>query len=376
MGGEYASITLESGYLGTVFVTGGFESYSYAQAGGTIDQNASCDITVNESFSWTNGTLNGTSNICNLNLTGGTGIIAPINQGTVQTGDNINVTSTTLTINPGTIQFLNADNVTGNQGATININGQNAQGQPAPVEFMGTPTITPTSFTMNKGSVATVKGPWNDLTPQQALIINGGKLTILSKGIANVASGTFTQTSFPVTQGSIVLYGGMTTIYSGGTLIATNASILGGKLMIYSDDSGVKNKSANITGSLTLGSNTLVTFQGAQSTSTPQAPEYAMTLAISDNLVVTGTGTTTIQPRVNVAKQDVADTITVGGSLTIQQGATLLIDPFILDSNKGQKGLTWTIFSTKDGITNAGTIKSLALSWQFDSTQKKLQLYS
>ncbi len=132
--GAYNSVSLNGAYSSTITLIGGFTTASLTldAAGAAISQPSASggysntDITVTSSFNWTNGTLNSSTHLSTLFLVGATATIAPRETrdlwnpmsppipGKVTTGDTIslgengNGTGTTLTSNPGEVDFSNA----------------------------------------------------------------------------------------------------------------------------------------------------------------------------------------------------------------------------------------------------------------------------
>ena len=81
---------------------------SIAQPGTQNGQPINTDITVTDTFTWTAGTLNSTSNLATVHLVGAEATIAPKDEGTVYLGSNLSVEDQTeLSIEPGTIDAEN-----------------------------------------------------------------------------------------------------------------------------------------------------------------------------------------------------------------------------------------------------------------------------
>jgi hypothetical protein len=107
---EYGSINLINSYAGNVSTPTGFQTAILDLESGSLDQlSSTADITVNQNFNFTGGTLNSTSNLANLIISGSnaTATFNP-NGRTVNLGDNISLQNGAVaTMNAGTINITN-----------------------------------------------------------------------------------------------------------------------------------------------------------------------------------------------------------------------------------------------------------------------------
>ncbi len=103
---------------------------NFSLSGGTFDQpTAGSDITVTGALNWTNGTLNSTANVANVNLNGAVATVTPTSAGTVTLGDNfITSNGTSLTFNPGTIVWNNGNGIDLGAGTSMLVNAETPLG--------------------------------------------------------------------------------------------------------------------------------------------------------------------------------------------------------------------------------------------------------
>jgi urease beta subunit len=128
------SVTLTSGgtvghmqqQAGTLALVAPVTAGVFSLSGGQVTQTSSADLTVNGvyeewsgvAFTWTGGTLNSSTNLANVTITGTetTALIAPTSGGTVNLGSNINLSGGAVaTLREGTINITN-------DGTAFNIN--------------------------------------------------------------------------------------------------------------------------------------------------------------------------------------------------------------------------------------------------------------
>jgi hypothetical protein len=165
--GAYGSVTLTEEYDSTVTVEEEFSTHGLFLEGGTIDQPSSgTDITViggffapaNESFIWTGGTLNSTSNLATLTVTGSntTGRIEPDGGGTITLGSHFTMENgAAVTMKEGTVDV----NKTG-------------------LQFI---TATGSSFAIDPGTLKTaILGVLQPPVPLEGLVMAGTSWTVWS----------------------------------------------------------------------------------------------------------------------------------------------------------------------------------------------------
>ena len=118
-GGSYGGIWIASSYTATITFGGAITTDTFDQAGGEVSQPTSgTDLTVTNLFHWTAGTLNSSSHLSTVTITGAatSALVAPTNGGTVNLGSSIELSGgAEATLKEGTI------NVT-NTGTELNIN--------------------------------------------------------------------------------------------------------------------------------------------------------------------------------------------------------------------------------------------------------------
>jgi hypothetical protein len=116
---DFASIQFVNNYSGTVNVapdsSGGLSVGSFTLSSGAIAQPYfNTNLTVLSSFTWTGGTLNSSSNLATVTLSGATGTFAPAGGGTVELGSDITLANGaeatmregTVDMNKSGIQFI------------------------------------------------------------------------------------------------------------------------------------------------------------------------------------------------------------------------------------------------------------------------------
>jgi hypothetical protein len=230
-------VQMINGYSGTVTIgddaSGGLSINNLNLTSGTIAQPdpGLTDLTVLTSFDWTGGTLNSSSNLANLNISGSTttATIAPANAGTINLGDNINLLNGAVaTMNAGTINVTN-DNVEwdigdpSNSWCVLNM----APGDGKNVVITGTTTNNGIMKIGKNDSVNVLSGTW---TYQGRIENAGGTFTLQTGSTATVTKGA-NAPQYYQGSGSSFLYSGSTlqlgmfgmVIFAGGTLQTVNA---------------------------------------------------------------------------------------------------------------------------------------------------------
>ncbi len=369
-GGPFNSITLTAGYTGTVTVTGPVQTDALYLNNGTIDQPAGSgsDMTVlggattndytwwlnpgwngGSDFYWTGGTLNSTSNLANINISGSSTIatIAPTNAGTVTTGDNIN-------LNNGAVATLLAGTVNLANSANVNID-------------------TTSSFEVDPGedNVASVGvalgGPGNStqITNKNWLEVRSG--TFITRPIY-VQGGTFTlkPDTYADVWGEIGGQGGpsykqtsgVTYLGDGSTLRVENSALFtGGKLSTLSS-SATQSADATIIGNVTDTGADVTICDGVL------AGHCYGTLFVDGNVNWTGGS---YRPVIDGTMQDgESDLWEASGTFTIGGAATLA--PCAIDCAGNtifpyESGWTWLVIQGDLGIIAANNTPAIVGPW-------------
>ncbi|MBA4062338.1 MAG: hypothetical protein C0501_01265 [Isosphaera sp.] len=159
-----------------------------ASAAATIDQPAvsggTSNITVTNQFTWTGGTLNSTSNVSTVTVTGSgaTALIAPTDRGKVSLGSHLAFANgAAATMNAGTIDATNEGlriSTTDEASFTV-VTGPLWEAILSVSQFLQGEIHPGTSWTMESGSHLRVRGT----------ITNAGTLTIMANAIFEVSGG-------------------------------------------------------------------------------------------------------------------------------------------------------------------------------------------
>jgi adhesin HecA-like repeat protein len=223
-----AGLHLVNGYSGTVTVVVPLTVGTLEETTGILDQPATTlgsNISVTTALLWTGGTLNSTTNLANVTITGATtqALIAPGGGGTVYCGSNISIENGANTMmKAGTIEFTN-NNIQFYIGALSNVIADPGTNQTVSLTDIYGPTVwlrSDGNMTLNSGG-----------------ILNAGKMT--NAGSFTIKAGTIA--SFRGVDGDGDAYrqtGGGTYIY-GESMLATglqkSVAIEGGTLATISD---------------------------------------------------------------------------------------------------------------------------------------------
>ncbi len=120
---QFAELHLVGGYTGTVTLSNNVTVRNLELTSGTLNKPATSfgsDLTVTVAMLWTGGTLNNTTNLATLTLSGASATFAPVGGGTVSIGSNLTLTnSATAVIFEGDYDFKNLPEVTVKPGTKM-----------------------------------------------------------------------------------------------------------------------------------------------------------------------------------------------------------------------------------------------------------------
>jgi hypothetical protein len=387
-GGPFNSITLTAGYTGTVTVTGPVQTDALYLNNGTIDQPAGSgsDMTVlggattndytwwlnpgwngGSDFYWTGGTLNSTSNLANINISGSSTIatIAPGNAGTLTTGDNVN-------LNNGAVATLSAGTLTLANGASLTLNGNSSfvvdpgEENTATLNEFGAAAPPPIVVTTTN-SVTIKSGQNNTIGP---VAVSGGTFTLQSQASVVIVGQLQNGPTFWQSSGKTILGAGSNLglqqddsgnmVVSGGTLMRQTAS----------DGDSSLPTSADIGGNLTVtGGDIYVETPGASGVAI--ANNGFGTLYVLGN--VTWTGGTYHPIVMGVAQDGMVGNATApsdkwSATKTFTIGIFVTIDPIVLDSDYGYTGAPygdgiWLVLRGGGGIIGNPNAVGLDAPW-------------
>ncbi|MBN9121029.1 MAG: hypothetical protein J0I06_18075, partial [Planctomycetes bacterium] len=258
---QLGELHVVNGYGGTITLASDLAvgKLELASAGATIDQPSATygsDITANGMMVWTGGTINSTTHLANLNITGSTtALFAPTSGGTVSLGSSINLSSGAVaTMKEGTI------NVT-NDGTEINVN-ENCGMMVDPGANKETVVATSPGVTLGD-KVRILEGAWVEVrsgtySNDGWFVNSGGKFTLKADtGAFFSGKGRFgLNEAYDQEDGSTFLYGGselavgsqQNVRFQGGTLQTVDAGTtsetwakiqvgaMGGKLLFAGGD--------------------------------------------------------------------------------------------------------------------------------------------
>ena len=379
-GGPFNSITLTAGYTGTVTVTGPVQTDALYLNNGTIDQPAGSgsDMTVlggattndytwwlnpgwngGSDFYWTGGTLNSTSNLANINISGSSTIatIAPANAGTVTTGDTIN-------LNDGAVATMLAGTLSQANGGNLNINANSGFiVAPGPgkisysedLEFYEgnyTNIAANAWLTVESGTFAT-----------RPIMVSGGVFTLWGDTTARVKGeikGT-ADASYMQTAGATYLTGGSTlwvhntALFTGGQLSTLTTTGTDGLTSTMSSTATIKGNLTNTGADVTIGDED-GTFEGHV---------YGMLLVFGNVNWTGGTYRPVLNGDFNNGH---ADTWFASGTFTI--GGTATIAPVAIDGEGNpiqfpplESGWKWLVIMSLGGITANNNSPAITGPW-------------
>jgi hypothetical protein len=216
---DFASITLDAGYFGTVNVGSAITTGNLTIHGGTLAQDgAMADVVVGGAFEWTGGTVtNSGSPFPNSQLVvsgaGATALIAPAGGGTVDLGSNMTLSGGAVaTLREGTINLIN-------DGLTFTISANSGMaadpGQNKKVNLVAS------SEGQQLGSKIMIEeaGAWVEV--RSGTLDNGGRAE--NKGgrftlLAGTTAVFDTTTVIGAVENAYFQNGGITELYKGSTL--------------------------------------------------------------------------------------------------------------------------------------------------------------
>ena len=358
------SLNLINNYAGTVDVIAPLQVGTFNMNGAATSAIAQLvsngsDITVTSAFTWTDGTLNSSTNQANLNLNGAVATVTPLAAGTIATRDNFIATNlASISFNPGTIVWDGGSgiNLTSSQ---MFVNADTPQGGKANINFNGDDSnfnINDEQIKLYGGSIATVTGPgtWTDSKHQLQNL--GGTLEIQKNAIATL-NGVTQAGAWTLIQSS-----GTLKLHTGSTLNVmgnSGMSLSGGTLNIVADSpqgataSAVLGLTAN-TGKLSVSGSAIITFSTPANGWWAAGRQLYWTFEVQGDVNWNGG---TYSPRVDGTSLG-TDTFKIDGALTLGNGATMTITP--VSYNVPPAGLPgtgqWTVIMALKGINSPAQI--------------------
>jgi hypothetical protein len=246
-GAQFAELHFVNNYSGRVTLAGTLTvgKLEMASAGAKLDQPAAGrDITVTSQFVWTGGTLNSTTNLSTVTVTGSTAtaLIAPTSGGTVSLGSNISLSDGAVaTLREGTITATNS-------GLTFTINANSGM---AADPGQNKETLVAASPGLELGPKIEIKaGGWVEVrsgsySNKGTARNDGGRFTLLTGTRA-----VFTDPNLPAYN----QVGGTTELHRGSTLrvempnLVPGVSLRGGSLVTVGAGSGADAANIEVTG--------------------------------------------------------------------------------------------------------------------------------
>jgi hypothetical protein len=180
---DFGLVQVVNGYAGTVSLaadgSGGLSVIMLNLTSGAISQPAAgTELTVLSSFIWTGGTLNSSSNLSTVTLSGATATIAPTSGGTVSLGSNISLENgAVVTQGAGTIDLTNSG-LTFDVTSSCSFNVDPGLGLSAVIS-----STLGTRFRVRAGSTWTLRtGDWSTLGD----VRNEGTFTLMGETTARI----------------------------------------------------------------------------------------------------------------------------------------------------------------------------------------------
>lgn len=346
--GPLDAIHLVNGYAGTVTYAQSLATHDLELTSGTLNPGSGIvDLTVDGSFRWTPDnpddpdhlpTINSTSELANVIITGGTTSIDPLGAtlttGSSLTFDGTESTPITTSVEPGTVEFRNVAGIALGAFVMAEVNARQAS-----VTFTNPNDVSlyNSTITLNPGTTLQVTGPgaWNGFNMN--FVNQGGTLDIGGNATANLGAipplGQKDRiTSVTQTSGTIQLHSGSTI-----TSLSNTVVLSGGSLVIVTDSPVGATAPALITGNLTITGGTIISFSN---------PSNGWTFQV-DGDVNWNDGT--FKPRVNAAANHQGDTWLINGVLTI--GSKAVIQPQFYNDQSGiNVQFRWTVIDAVKGL--------------------------
>jgi hypothetical protein len=365
--GPYNSITLTTGFTGTVTVTGPVQTDALYVNNGTIDQpttSAGSDITVlggatptsytwwlypgwegGSDFNWTGGTINSTTSGATLHITGSStiAVIDPLNAGAVSTGDTISVEhSATANFMGGIVTFTGGLGISITGHSTVNVMATTEQPGVGTTTF-GVTTQDGVQSINDIAGFYRVNGPVAAIS-EMPIFIRRGELSITGGATATFQGETSLNLyGLQVPTGSVYNKGGKVLIETGSTLVPVNGMIqMGGRLQI--DVIGAKGGNAKLKGNLWVNGGSVTFLYSRALNGVPGAAEATFTVN-GDVSWSGGIYTPTVdrqQPR-DASKWIVRGTMTISGSAALRP-------IFINRGNAAPPGSKWLVIYAEGGI--------------------------
>lgn len=233
--------------------------------GGKIDQPGT-DLTITTALNWTTGTINSTSTVANLILSGATAHIAPANAGTLLTGSTLRMTNGAVaTFEDGTVNFTDGDGIDVSEGCAANFEigtaGNNVL-YSGPIPSKGKITL-PTGTTGTFSRKAGLEGFAVSGKSDMPIVITGGTFTT-GYGVKLTVTGRVGGND----GANVSLQSGTTRLYhdeylDAGLIVPNGMGVSGGTLTTVNDGSG-NNQSATITGNLLVSGGIVTIDEGRQ----------------------------------------------------------------------------------------------------------------
>jgi hypothetical protein len=358
--GDYNSVHLGLGYMGTVTLAGALNAGALELLSGTIDQPIDgTDITVTggsvlddgKSFLWTGGILNSTTHLATVHITGATGQVLPPDVDALDLGSTLSLEDEAVVeFDPGEIDAHNDPeiNLCGNceADATLNITLT-----PKTLRIFGV-----TQINLTTGDKLDVAG--GTMYANCPIYNNNGALVIHGSGEVNltgtVTYGLTTVTNSYYQQGSSPLL----SIESGSALTVENPARMDSGVLqtLYNENLAdtVAAQKATINGDLQVRGGTVqICFGGG-------APGHYGTLYVSGSVVMSGG---TYHPYVKGAQAGTCDLWKSGGDFSVNPAGvgTASLNVTDPDGPATVANSTWTIIES--GGTYSGTWASMSLQY-------------
>ncbi len=298
---SFAGVIIQAGYTGTVTLGEELTFGDFSIADGAIAQPTSgTDLTITGEFVWTDGTLNNTTYLANITLTGSTatGLIAPTGAGTVWLGSDFSIEDGAVaTLNSGAID-LNKDGIqlsTTTDGSIDVISNALSPAVLGVTRYLQGYITSNTTWTVHAGASFTTRGKvFND----------GGTFTLLPEALATITGKPLDDVAYVQNSGGTYLHGGSTLATAATKSVVIVQGILA---TVYASDASTATATATImTKTLKVeGGDIYINYQGSN--------VHFGELLVVGNVLWTG-GTFHTEVYANGTTCDVWRTINPGGN--------------------------------------------------------------
>lgn len=265
--GDYNTIRLTSAL--NVTLDGDITTKRLMMSNGSFDQSSGYDISVTgttvpdarftHSFQWTGGSLKSSTSPAEFIVTGAitTALIAPANNGTVSTENNLVFDNqSTTTVKPGTVQFSKAAGAVIGGLATVSLDLRGAI-----VSFTGPETAMTVDekkdIVLSGGGHLTATGPGTFRNWGKSLINNGGIFEVAGGATADIKySNPNLPPDFAYTQRAA---GSVTRLHAGSTIKANSSGVevVNGSFIVVADSAQGETASAVVDGQFSFRGGTL-----------------------------------------------------------------------------------------------------------------------